>query len=65
MKKTERPTKEGVKPSFRQAVVKHASQVVKEELPTIQLEDDPTNGEFNPMSNDEPDPAELAKSMPF
>jgi hypothetical protein len=30
------------------AVAKHAPQVVKEELPTIQLEDDPTNGKFNP-----------------
>jgi len=31
---------EGVKPSFREAVAKHAPQVVREELPTIQMDDD-------------------------
>jgi hypothetical protein len=45
---------EGVKPTLREAVAKHAPGVVK---------DDPTNGEINPMVNDEP-PLNVA-DIPF
>lgn len=55
---------EGIKPTLRETVAKHAPGVVREELPTIQAED-PTNGEPNPFINDEATPEELANQIGF
>jgi len=55
---------EGVKPSFREAVARHAPQVVREELPTIQMDDNPTGGKPNPFIND-PTPEELEDQIGF